>query len=212
VVPVVTTPARKPPRTDYWLRRDQVAARLKAARADKRSRHLARFILIGVTTGTRPGAILRLQWLPSPSGGWFDLETRTLHRRGLGAKESRKRQPPVRIPDKLLPHLRRWRAADLAAGISSVIHDGGRPVASIKRAWAGAAGRAGEGRYLKEQGRYKGPDGPHIVRHTAATWMMQRGVPAEEAAGYLGMTLKTLWEVYGHHHPDFQRMAAGSRR
>jgi len=25
-----------------------------------------------------------------------------------------------------------------------------------------------------------------------------------EAAGYLGMTVETLEEVYGHHHPDHQ--------
>jgi integrase len=50
--------------------------------------------------------------------------------------------------------------------------------------------------------------GPHIVRHTAATWLMQAGVAAFEAAGYLGMSVETLLEVYGHHHPSFQEKAA----
>ena len=40
------------------------------------NRHLARFILIGLYTGTRHDAILKLQWLPSTSGGWFDLASR----------------------------------------------------------------------------------------------------------------------------------------
>jgi integrase len=51
-------------------------------------------------------------------------------------------------------------------------------------------------------------DAPHILRHTAATWLMRAGVNHYEAAGYLGMSAKTLWDVYGHHHPDFQMAAA----
>jgi hypothetical protein len=51
-------------------------------------------------------------------------------------------------------------------------------------------------------------DGPHVLRHTAATWMMRSGVDVFEAAGYLGMTVDTLLEVYGHHHPSFQDKAA----
>ena len=48
----------------------------------------------------------------------------------------------------------------------------------------------------------------HILRHTRATWMMQRGVPIWQAAGFLGMTVKTLESVYGHHSPDHQEQAA----
>lgn len=36
-----------------------------------------------------------------------------------------------------------------------------------------------------------GNDGPHICRHTAATWLMQGRVDIYEAAGYLGMTPET---------------------
>jgi hypothetical protein len=32
-------------------------------------------------------------------------------------------------------------------------------------------------------------------------WLMQRGVPIWEAAGFLAMQLETLQGVYGHHHP-----------
>jgi integrase len=49
---------------------------------------------------------------------------------------------------------------------------------------------------------------PHILRHTAATWAMQRGVNVWDAAGWLGMSPEVLERVYGHHHPDFQRDAA----
>jgi hypothetical protein len=36
---------------------------------------------------------------------------------------------------------------------------------------------------------------------------MQAGINTWEAAGYLGMTVKTL-ERYAKHHPDFQKNAA----
>ena len=56
---------------------------------------------------------------------------------------------------------------------------------------------------------------PHTLRHTAATWIMQRGVPTWEAAAFLSMSEATLTQVYGHHHPDYMRAAAdaiGNRR
>jgi hypothetical protein len=44
--------------------------------------------------------------------------------------------------------------------------------------------------------------------------LMPRGAPMWEAAGFLGMSEKTLRDTYGHHHPDHLRGAAdaiGSR-
>jgi integrase len=49
---------------------------------------------------------------------------------------------------------------------------------------------------------------PHTLRHTAATWLMQRGVSIWQAAGYLGMSPEILDRVYGHHSPDHLRGAA----
>ena len=47
---------------------------------------------------------------------------------------------------------------------------------------------------------------PHVLRHTAATWLMQAGVDMWEAAGFLGMTVEMLSQRYGHHHPaHFER-------
>jgi integrase len=51
---------------------------------------------------------------------------------------------------------------------------------------------------------------PHTLRHTAATWLMQRSVPIWQAAGYLGMSSQILERVYGHHHPDYMRAAANA--
>jgi integrase len=140
-----------------------------------------------------------LSWLPSPTGGWFDLEGEILYRRGMRARRARnKNQPPARIHEKLQPHLRRWKEADLAHGIIRVVHYRGQPVKKLRRSWNSVARTAGAER----------PAAPHICRHTAATWQMQAGTDLFEAAGYLGMSPETLWREYGHHHPSFQQRAA----
>jgi integrase len=201
IVPLVTMPPKAAPRMDYWLTRDEIAKRIKIARKNPRTKHVARMLLIGVYTGTRPGAILGLRWLAAPMNGWFDLDAGVLHRAGSGAKRSKKRQPPAKIHARLLPHLRRWRKVDMTHGIAAVIHYQGEPVLKLRRSWKTVSGGAA--------------DGPHVLRHTAATWMMQSGVDVFETAGYLGMTVDTLLEVYGHHHPSFQDRAAratGRRR
>ena len=201
-VPVVTMPEKPEARLDYFLTRKQVADRIRAARRGRGTKHLARFILIGYYTGTRPGAILRLRWIPSTDGGWFDLESGTLHRKGSRAKRSKKRAPPAKIHTRLMPWLERWRKADIAKGYTYVVHFYGRRVESIDNAWESVAQAAG---------RVEN-DGPHILRHTCATWLMQAGVDKYEAAGYLGMSVQTLEDTYCHHHPDFQGNAAKADR
>jgi integrase len=56
----------------------------------------------------------------------------------------------------------------------------------------------------------RGPDKVtrHTLRHTRATWLLQAGVDLWTAAGFLGMTVRTLERVYGHHCPDYQEQAA----
>ena len=51
---------------------------------------------------------------------------------------------------------------------------------------------------------------PHVLRHTCATWLMQKGVNLWDAAGFLGMTVQQLEATYGHHHPDYQCDAAAA--
>ena len=197
-VPTITLPKKAPTRPDYWLTREAIAARLRAAKRNAQTRHLVRIILIGVYTGTRPGAIFRLKWQPSPTEGWIDLNSGVLHRRGSTVRPSNKRQPPAKIHAKLLPFLRRWHNADVERGISNVVHYQGKSIRKLRRSWASVA----------RQAEATGPDGPHIMRHTAATWLMRSGINPFDAAGYLGMSPETLWQTYGHHHPDHQQEAA----
>jgi integrase len=174
------------------LTRQEAAQLLRATKTP----HLRRFILIGLYTGTRSQAILGLSWMPSTSSGYIDLDKGVLYRRGADQRKTNKKQPPVTIPDRLLAHLRRWNRLDAQLGVRHVVHYQGSRVSKLRRSWATARQAAG----LDEDVI------PHTLRHTAATWLMQLGIDMwEEAAGYLGMSIKMLEEVYGHHHPDHQR-------
>ena len=78
-----------------------------------------------------------------------------------------------------------------------VLNINGKAIGNIKKGFDAACKRAG----------IEGVT-PHTLRHTAATWLMQAGVPTWEAAGFLAMSEKMLIEVYGHHHPDYMKGAA----
>lgn len=167
-----------------------------SARANRM--HLRRFILIGLYTGSRSGVIKRLHWTESLHDPWVDLDAGIVYRRGRLETESRtKRRPLVKLPRRLLAHMRRWKRLDEAKGRTTVLHFGGEPIASIRTGFEGCVGDAG----LTENVT------PHWLRHTAATWLMERNVDAWEAAGYLGMTAATLEKHYGHHRADHQSAA-----
>lgn len=208
VVPAVTIPPKSPGR-ERWLSRSELARLLWAAWREPKAKHLARFILLGIYTGTRHDAILRLGWAPTPGGGWVDVDRGVLYRRANGEQETKKRRPPIRIPRRLLAHLRRWHRADAKRQIGIVVHydpvgekrrardpraPGPRAIRKERRAWRTACDTAKLGPEVV----------PHVLRHTAATWLMQAGVDKWETAGFLGMTFQQLERTYGHHHPDHQ--------
>lgn len=193
-IPAFTMPAKHKAR-ERWLTRDEAAALLRSAR---RTPHLARFILIGLYTGTRSGAILGLSWLPSVNTGFVDLEAGVLYRSGSGQRQTKKRQPPVAIPARLMAHLRRWRRMD--GNMRTVVNWNGSSVQSVKKAFRSARISAKLDTHVI----------PHVLRHTFCTWVAQAGVPVWEAAGAAGMTAETFEKVYGHHHPEFQKSVLNS--
>lgn len=226
--PAVHLP-RKPETTRDALTRSQAAALLLAAmgwrkgpagvwtRLQPSSRanraHMRRFILIGLYTGTRPGVIPRLLWTASDNQAWVDLDAGMIYRRGrLERDQKTKRRPVVKLPPRLLAHLRRWRRLDAArelalrrrdpdARLGHVIHHGGEALAGrVRTGFEGCVRDAG----LAPETT------PHWLRHTAATWLMEAGVDVWLAAAYLGMTPETLIKVYGHVRPDYQAQAAGA--
>jgi integrase len=192
-VPAFSMPSKSRSR-ERWLTRADAAALIRACRGMP---HLRRFILIGLYTGTRSGSVLRLSWLPSITTGYIDLEAGILYRAGPAQRTTKKRQPPAKIPPRLLAHMKRWRQMD--GNIRHVIHWNGSSVQSVKKAFAHARERAGlDDKVI-----------PHTLRHSCATWLMQAGVSQWDAAGFLGMTMEVLDRVYSHpSSPEFQRAAS----
>jgi integrase len=202
-VPVVVTLPSVAERRERYLTRSELAALLWAALGFNRdgtrnkfriNRHLARFILIGLYTGTRHDAMLRLQWMPNTAGGWFDLEAGILYRRPQDAIETNKRRTPSPIPRRLMPHLSRWRNPST----QYVIEYDGKPIASqLRRGWIGARMMAG-----------LGPDvTPHALKHTCATLMLQNRVSTWDVAGILGTSEAVIRRTYGHHSVEHLRRA-----
>jgi len=183
-----------PPRgnaRDRWLTRSEAARllwaawRAKQVMRDKETRrivgrHVARFILVGRYTGTRSAAICGAALMPTVGKGHVDLEQGVFYRRAIGRRQTNKRQPPVKLPPRLLTHLRRWLRLRLSK--KAVVEWNGKPVASVRKGFAAAARAAG----LDDVS-------PHVLRHTCATWLMQEGVNLWDAAGFLGMTAARFW-------------------
>src|SRR6266571_3037315 len=151
---------------------------------------------------------LRLEWQrqdgqheteqPDHSASLCDSITSSTRTRFSVHTATKKRQTPAPIPPRLLAHLRRWRDRKLIA--NCFVEFNGKPVASVKKGFRSAVGLAG----------LSGKVTPHTLRHTAATWLMQRGVTVWEAAGFLGISAEVLLNTYGHHHPDFLHVAANA--
>jgi integrase len=211
----VSLPRKGEPR-DRWLTRTEAAALIwhcwryrerqtvhaefstgRLVHTERRPlRHVARFLLIGLYTGTRAGAIASASPYAEPGRSYVDLDQGIFYRKPIGKRATKKRQTPAPIPPRLLAHLRRWKARKLMA--TCFVEFNGKPVASVKKGFQSAVRLAG----------LPGRVTPHTLRHTAATWLMQRGVPIWEAAGFLGMSPEILQDTYGHHHPNFLQGAA----
>jgi integrase len=207
-VPIAKGEASKP-RTRF-LNRSEAARLLAAAlgwdkdgrRHPRRINHyLARFILIGLYTGTRRDRILRLQWVENLHGGWIDLDRGTLHRKSKHERETKKRAPSVPLSNRMLAHLQRWRR--LAARF--VIEHNGKPIHGVFKGFDSACQLAG----LNYEGQ--DPDDrvtPHTLRHTCVSWALAEGKSPLQVGQYVGMTAAMVEKTYAHTNDDLQRETA----
>ncbi|PQV58772.1 site-specific recombinase XerD [Defluviimonas denitrificans] len=210
--PTVTLP-EKPAAKERWLTRTEVYWMLRASRRLRiDGKHLRKFIIAGRYTGTRKTALLNLSIdMPSVSHGWVDTESGIMYRIGSAARRSKKKQPTARLPRPFLSYIRRWKAAGCRWVIET--NEGNR-VANVRNGWANCVKIAEE---MAAAAAEKARDPalaidltgvtPHVMRHTAITWAMQSGADHWDVSGFFGVSLKTLEEVYGHHHPDHQGSA-----
>jgi integrase len=198
----VTLPQRSQPK-DVFLTRSEVASLLWTAwrrhevqkeRQTKKwtSKHIARFILIALYSGSRHDAICGASFQPAKDRGWVNLEKGVFNRLRQGRRQTNKRQPPVRLPRRLLAHLRRWHRLGISK--HAVVEFQGVPIASVRKGFEAIVKKAGLEKRVT----------PHTLRHTAATWLMQEGKDLWTAAGFLGTSVQMLEQTYAKHHPDFQ--------
>jgi integrase len=121
---------------------------------------------------------------------WIDLERGVFYGRP-SARHSKKRQPAIVVPRRLLAHMRRWRRN----GQEFLIEFNGAPIGSIDRAFAANVDAAGLDAKVMV----------HTTRHTAITWLAIAGVDPYEICRFAGITMEVFEDFYAHHHPDFMR-------
>lgn len=225
--PAVWLPPR-PEHKDRWLTRSEAARLLNAARGTQKGRlHLPLFILIGLYTGARREAILSLRW---PQ---VDLDRGLIDFNPPGRTRTKKGRPIIPIPRRLMTFLRlaRKRGTDTGHVISYIQTITERdpvtgvqrkvrlpmPVKNTKRGFQRAAIAAGFVTGYRQEGESKTKEGwpyskvapvtdvtPHVLRHTSASWMVQRGVSFHKVAKYIGhKDSRTTEQIYAHHAPDY---------
>ncbi|MCV0413479.1 MAG: site-specific integrase [Brevundimonas sp.] len=177
----------QPPAKDRFLDKAEARALLKAAR---RFSHVRAFIALSLATGARQSALLELTW------DRVDFKRRTISLALNDAKDDqRKKRATVPMTGRAYRYL---RVLHEGRTCNHVIEWGGHRVLSIKKGFSAAAKRAGL-------------DGitPHILRHTAASWMAEADVPMFDISRYLGHSDTRVTERrYAKLSPSHLRRAA----
>jgi len=174
-------PAGRP--RDRRLTRDEFKRLLDACDIP----HVKLFIVLTLSTGARRSAILELTW------DRVDMAQRRVDLR----RDAEYGKGRAVVPMTILARDALAEAFDIRQS-THVIEYAGRPVSTVKRGFARAASRAG----------LKGVT-PHVLRHTAASWMAEAGVPMSEIAAYLGHKDSRITErVYAKFSPSYLAKAA----
>lgn len=177
-------PAAKP--RDKWLTKEEARKLVDATETP----HVKLFLILGLTTGARAGAILDLTW------DRVDFAHGTIDFRPTGRHRTNKRRTVVPMNDLARSALETAFAGRLS---DNVIEYGGKPVASVKKALQRLSARTG---YAFS---------PHVLRHTCAVWMAQDDVPMQKIAQYLGHTSTRVTEaVYARYSPSFMKDASAA--
>jgi integrase len=182
--PAIYRPPIPQPR-DLRLTRGQAAHFLSACTMP----HARLFVIIALTTGTRMSALLELTW------DRVDFDGKTINLKDPTRPQTKKGRAVVPINRTLMGALQEARTGALTP---FVIEWAGRPVKSMKRSLASAGRRCGLPWVTA-----------HVLRHTAACLMAERGVSMDRIAAMLGHSdSRVTSRVYARFAPDFLRDAA----
>lgn len=170
-----------PEARDRWLRVEEferILAEAETRREDGRLSRAERFLHIAIETAARRRVIETLQW------DQVDLDMGVIHYHRQGDLRSKKKRPSVPISSRLRPVLERAYAERRTSYVLDTSSDIFHHIERIAR-------KVGVRDFH-----------PHVLRHTAATWMARRGVPLWKIAGILGNTMQMVEQVYAKHSPD----------
>jgi integrase len=155
--------------------------------------HVARYILVALYAGTRKDRVVQAGFIREPGKPWIDLQRGEYHRAAPGEiVAANKRAPTIRIPRRLLSHMRRWY--QLGAKYPVELH--GEKCVDTRALETVVKAVFGQDRKIVG----------HTMRHTAAKWLMrQSDLSIHDISGYLGISLEVLERVCGKHRTHHQR-------
>ncbi|WP_426525618.1 hypothetical protein [Bradyrhizobium sp. McL0615] len=188
-----------------WLSRSEAAALLWSAWRSG-AKHIARFVLVALYTGSRAGDITNAAMMPTIGAGFVDHNSGIWKRKPENKRETNKRQPEVPMPPRLLAHVRRWHRL----GISKryLIEYQGNAVKSFKTAWPGIVEEAGLATDDPKQKVLR-----HSLRHTGISWMLRAKIAISDVSDYAGVSEVVIRRVYKHHLPGtFDHLLQASHR
>jgi len=179
-------PSPPPPKERYLSKLEAV----RLLRGARRYPHVRAFIALSLATAARQSALLELTW------DRVDMERRIITL-ALGDSQDQRRKARAKVPMNRRAY-RYLKVLQAASTCPHVIEWGSHRVLSIKKGFAKAAERAGiEGIT------------PHTLRHTAASWMAEAGIPMFEIAKFMGHTDSRITErKYAHLSPGHLSKAA----
>lgn len=167
---------REPESRLRWLTEDEADRLIEAARTSK-AEFLADWIRVALDTGMRVREICSLRW--------GDLLTDRLTVQAPNAKPGKSRTIPL-TPAALAAIRRQPKRS-----VWIFSQPDGMPVKDLRSALTNACKRAAIDRIT-----------PHVLRHTCASWLVQRGVPLYSVRVMLGHSTISVTERYAHLAPE----------
>jgi integrase len=185
--PPVIELEKEPQRRLRWLTHEE-AIRLLDACPEQKNPALVDLVELALYTGMRQGELLNLAWGDvDRARGVLLLEV---------TKSGRRREVPLNGPAYAV--LERRRASGTPAGLVL----GNRSGDSFRKSWEAAV----------EAAKLDAPLRFHDLRHTFASWAVQRGVTLVELKDLLGHSTLTMVLRYAHLAPENLRAAGRASR
>ncbi|KJS41146.1 MAG: hypothetical protein VR70_05180 [Rhodospirillaceae bacterium BRH_c57] len=181
---------------ERWLTKDEANRLVDACHTP----HLRIFVMLALQTAARKEAIEDLTWEQAK------LETGHVD---FGLGRGNKLRPRQRMSERLIKEL---KAAFQVRTTDFVLEWNGRKAGDVKVAFRKASIRAGfvTGHRVNKHGKPVPVTDvtPHILKHTAVTWMVQSGTMTyEEIASFAETSAAMIEKVYGHHDPKLYEKA-----